>query len=278
MNLYQAGLIIRTAISDYRPRRVFALFSGGHDSLVATHVAMRHPDVDGVLHVNTGTGIPETFQFVQETCARQGWPLTVLRPRLDELTSEPGAQYRKMVLAHGFPGPGRIPHRITYVELKEKTLSTFVTSMKRNSHDRIMLIGGVRRQESAYRMGHAETIHRQGAKVWVNPLIDWTADDCGAYIEAHGLRRNLVSDLLHISGECLCGCFAKPGEREDIAAWFPLVDARIRALETEAAAAGVPARWGKRPGKYYLQTRRGQLDMFLCASCMKADMEAETSA
>lgn len=274
MDLYGADLIIRTAIADYRPRHVYALFSGGHDSLVATHVAMRHPEVEAVVHVATGTGIAETFAFVQDTCKRYGWPLIVCRPPLDEQTGEIGAQYRRMVLSHGFPGPGRNVHRIVYSELKEKALRPLIARSKKRSTDRVMLIGGVRRQESEYRMGHAENIHRTGATVWASPCIEWSADDCGEYMERRGLPRNLVKDLLHISGECLCGCFAKPGEREQIAAWFPQVDARIRALEAEAQLRGVPARWGKRPGKWYLRKKQGQLelfDMFMCASCMKDD-------
>src|SRR5258708_19948523 len=31
--------IIKMAVAQYRPRRIFALFSGGHDSVVATHLA-----------------------------------------------------------------------------------------------------------------------------------------------------------------------------------------------------------------------------------------------
>lgn len=270
MNVYEAGLILRTAYGDQRPRKVFALFSGGHDSLTAVHVAHQFLPVDAVVHVATGTGIPETFQFVQETCAEHGWPLIVCRPPLDEATGEPGTQYRAMVLAHGFPGPGDVVHRIVYSELKEKALRPLIARSKQRSTDRVLLIGGMRRQESERRMGHVEEVHRIGASVWCSPLANWSADDCGEYMEMHGLKRSLVKDLLHISGECLCGCFAKPGERKEIATWFPLVDARIRTLEAEAEVADVPARWGKRPGKYWTQRRKGQLDMFMCASCMKA--------
>ena len=267
MNIYEAGLILRTAYGDQRPRKVYALFSGGHDSLVATHVAHRFLPVDAVVHVATGIGIPETFEFVRQTCERLGWPLIVCRPPLDVKTGQSGAQYRKMVLAHGFPGPGNVSHRIVYSELKEKALRPLIAQSKVDDSDRVLLVGGMRRQESARRMGHVQEVYRAGASVWCSPLATWTADDCGEYIQQHDLRRSVVKDLLHISGECLCGCFAKPGERDEIAAWYPLVDARIHALEQEAEAAGVPARWGKRPGKYWTQTRRGQLDMFLCQSC-----------
>jgi 3'-phosphoadenosine 5'-phosphosulfate sulfotransferase (PAPS reductase)/FAD synthetase len=36
------------------PVKTYCLFSGGHDSLVATHVAHEWADPDGVVHINTG--------------------------------------------------------------------------------------------------------------------------------------------------------------------------------------------------------------------------------
>ena len=41
-----------------------------------------------------------------------------------------------------------------------------------------------------------------------------------------------------MSGECLCGSFAKPGEREELAFWFPDFESQLRQLETRVA--GVP--------------------------------------
>jgi hypothetical protein len=64
--------------------------------------------------------------------------------------------------------------------------------------------------------------------------------------------RNPASDLIHMSGECLCGAFAHPGELDEIGEWYPDVVAEIRALEAEARAAGIPepfCRWGHGEGK-----------------------------
>ena len=35
--------LIDDAIEKYKPARILGLFSGGHDSLTAVHVAARHP-------------------------------------------------------------------------------------------------------------------------------------------------------------------------------------------------------------------------------------------
>src|SRR5215469_7347987 len=89
----------------------FALFSGGHDSLCATHYAMTNGYAQEVVHVNTGIGIPATRVFVQTVCAAFGWPLNELHP------PEP---YEDLVIERGFPGPAI--HYIFYTRLKERCL------------------------------------------------------------------------------------------------------------------------------------------------------------
>lgn len=72
----------------------------------------------------------------------------------------------------------------------------------------------------------------------------------------------------HMSGECLCGSFAKPGELDEIGEWFPDVAATIRALETEVRAAGFPeplCRWGHGEGRASAKGR-------LCSSCSVASI------
>ncbi len=80
--------------------------------------------------------------------------------------------------------------------------------------------------------------------MWVAPLLNWSHEDKHAYLDAHLLPRNPVVEKLCMSGECLCGAFARKGELDEIAFWYPETAARIRALEVRAAEAGVPCRWG----------------------------------
>ena len=73
-----------------------------------------------------------------------------------------------------------------------------------------------------------------------------------------------------MSGECLCGAYAKRGELDEIALWYPDVAARIRDLERRVAANGLAYnRWEAR---YTDRIARRQLEIFsdealMCSSC-----------
>ncbi len=228
--------ILARAVESFRPVKVFALFSGGHDSLCSTHLASRSPRFDGCVHIDTGTGIEETRAFVRATCAKHGWPLREYRPPMS---------YEDIVLRWGFPGPAG--HSLVYGRLKERCLRQLVREHKSARGDRVLLVSGIRRQESRRRMGYVEPVQPDRARVWAAPLLNWSHDDKYAYLAANALDRNPVVERLCMSGECLCGAFARKGELDEIAFWYPEAAARIRALEARAAAAGVPCRWGHAP-------------------------------
>lgn len=250
----EAYAIIDQMLAEHRPTHVIALFSGGHDSLVATHLISRHPAFSFVANFNTTIGIEETRQFVRDVCRDYQLPLKVYQPPVS---------YRDIVLEHGFPGPGG--HRYMYIRLKEKALDTCVREHKAKWKDRIALITGVRLSESVRRMGHVEAVSRDGAKVWTAPIINWSNDDKNAYMALHGLPRNKVVDTICMSGECLCGAFASPGEIAEIREAYPEVAAQIAALEVEVAAAGRHAKWGTRPPSAGPRPHPRQLP--LCFSC-----------
>lgn len=223
------------------------LFSGGNDSTVLMHLLRDKMTHAG--HANTGIGIEQTREFVRSTCATWGLPLLERHPVERD-------SYRTQVLERGFPGADR--HRIMFTRLKERQVEQMVRELKQKHGDRVMLIAGRRRSESARRASVPE-MERRGAQVWVSPLVLWTALDMNTYRLMHEatdpVPRNEVSDLLHMSGECLCGAFAKPGELDEIAMWFPDVAAEIRDLEGEVRNAGIPepyCRWGWRgnPGSH----------------------------
>ena len=121
-----------------------------------------------------------------------------------------------------------------YRRLKERSLAAFARERKPRRGAPLTFCSGVRRQESARRMRGQQQEIEHAPKLgwtWRAVILDWTKADVNAYIEAQGLARNLVVDTLHMSGECLCGAFARPGERDEIRLWFPDVDARSAALE-----------------------------------------------
>ena len=250
-------LTLDKAIEAHQPSHVFALFSGGHDSLVNTHITAQHPAFSGVVHLNTGTGIPETLAFVRETCERHGWPLIEKTPQ--RITFE------ALCLERGLPG-GPKKHEITYHRLKGESIDALVADSKESRHDRILLSTGIRQQESSRRMRlHPTAIRRDGAKVWVNPILAFSARDVNTYIEVYGLQRNPVVDKLHRSGECLCGALARPEELDEIAYWYPDVAAGIRDLERRCFESGLPYNWGSKPSPTTPESQGRFLD--LCQSC-----------
>ena len=254
----RAARILDVAIRRHKPVNVFAMFSGGHDSVCAAHVASQRPEFSGCVHINTGIGIEKTREFVRLTCQNFGWPL------LEYHAKDLGQDYDKLVLERGFPGP--FHHRKMYNRLKERGIASLIRDHKTARPDRVMLVTGVRRAESARRMSTTQTINRDGARVWVAPLVDWTGITKNEYMARHDIPRNEVVDLLHMSGECLCGAFAHPGELEEIGRWFPEEYQRIKDLEALAAECGVPAVWGEAPPDKSLDDEH-QTEMPLCVSC-----------
>ncbi len=168
------------AIRDHAPSHVFALFSGGHDSLTSTAVAAKHPRFTAAVHINTGIGIEATRDFVRDTCREQGWPLLELHP--DAKT------YRDLVIENGMPA-GPKAHNTTYYWLKQRQVRRLVREHKTGPRDRIALVTGIRAAESERRMASvmAQPVHRIGAQVWVNPILDWTKADCHDLMDADGL-------------------------------------------------------------------------------------------
>jgi 3'-phosphoadenosine 5'-phosphosulfate sulfotransferase (PAPS reductase)/FAD synthetase len=235
---------------------VFALFSGGHDSLASTAIAAKRPDFTAAVHINTGIGIEETRQFVRDTCQRQGWPLIEMHP--DAKT------YEQLIRERGFPS-GPKSHNAMYYWLKQRQVRRLVREHKQGLFGRVVLVTGIRLDESVRRMGAgiAVPVRRQGAQVWENPILYWTAFKVSQFIDSEGLKRNEVVDVLHRSGECLCGALAHRDEIRLIEMFYPAAAERIHDLEREAAELGLPARWAAKSKRTTAEIR----GLELCHSC-----------
>lgn len=285
--LLLAHMVITHALAEHDPSTVVGCMSGGHDSLVATHVTMLHPAADSVLHINTGIGIQETRDFVRETCAFFGWPLDEYKATDNEKADgTPDPQiYEELVVPPeveagevppeekgGFPGPPM--HWKMYSRLKERQIERFVRDHKEGRGDRIAFCTGVRSDESARRkMGYKDPVDRNGAQLWVNPILDWSGSQCTDYINNFVLPQNRVVELLCMSGECLCGAFAKDGEMEMLEACFPDVADRLHRLEERATEAGYVWGWEERPPAWWVEWSRGQ--QFLPGVAPEAAEEAD---
>jgi 3'-phosphoadenosine 5'-phosphosulfate sulfotransferase (PAPS reductase)/FAD synthetase len=289
--LHEARGYIETAIEMHAPKHVFCLLSGGHDSMSVTHFAagVLGKRLEAVVHVNTGIGIEQTRQYVRDQCAGYGWNL--LEYKATENTKADGTPdpqvYEDLVTAHGFPGA--FHHRKMYNRLKQRQIERLARDFGATTAEPIMLISGCRKEESTRRMGTTKPIDPQGRLVWVAAFAEMTGLDCSDYMQREGITRNQVKDLIHMSGECLCGAFAKPGELKELALWFPEDAANIRRIEAKVRAAGFPWGWEEQPPEWWsarkLAAKFGQADAFeqeaadeiqyLCVGCNKR-AEAET--
>lgn len=245
--------LIGQAREQHRPVASWCMFSGGNDSAVLADVCRNH--YEALCFIDTGTAVPGVIEHVQAFAEWLRKPLTIMQA---------GTAFRDMVLGGqvqkdgtireplGFPGPAQ--HGRAYTRLKERQIEALVRRSKVGHSRRscVMLLTGKRRAESARRAKTTAGIERRGGQLYVNPLIDWTAYDMRehlAYMRAHGAPQSDAAALLHRSGECCCGAFAEPGEREMLQSLWPdWFEKTIGSLEREAANRGIPhCRWGERP-------------------------------
>lgn len=253
------------------------LFSGGTDSTTLAHLFRR--DVDYFAHANTTIGIEETRDFVRNVAEEWGVPL------LERMAPREQDRYRAQVLRDGFPGPAW--HARMFTRLKERALEQIQRELVSNPRkERVVFIAGRRRTESARRK-RVPAMERKGSRVYASPFINWTKLDLNTYRLMHrvvtdtgrcahcgctGVPQNKASGLIHMSGECLCGAFAAPGEREEIDAWFPTALDEVRELEALIAdRIDIPEHrktwgWGADPAKKALDGAPSKSGL-LCSSC-----------
>jgi 3'-phosphoadenosine 5'-phosphosulfate sulfotransferase (PAPS reductase)/FAD synthetase len=216
----------------FRGRTIVAqavLYSGGNDSTTLLHAV--RGSATHAIHANTGIGIARTRQFVRETCDDWGVPL---------IEKTPPVSYRDLMLERGFPGPQQ--HWKMYSRLKERCLDAarYDLGVANKRKVAAVFLAGRRREESK-RRSMVPLWEPDGSVIWISPLAFHTKLDLNTYRLVHrDVPRNPVADLIHMSGECLCGSFAHPGELAEIGEWFPEAVAEIRELERDVEAAGVP--------------------------------------
>ena len=261
-----AHRIFEQALAEHDPVAVFLLTSGGNDSIVPLHLFRNHPRVTAAAHIDTGIRVPEVEDHVRASCRHMRLKLLIYRA--SEHTQADGTPdpqlFDEIVKQHGFPGPPQ--HRIMYAKLKERQIRRLVREHKTERGDRVMLVTGVRKSESRRRMGNVEEIQRYGGQLWVAPITNWDDDAMTAYRAFYDLPVSDISRKLGMSGECLCGAYAKPGEFARLEQHYPHVAARIRNLEIES---GCPWRWEERPSRKLIDQSTTSEDEFmpLCTSC-----------
>ncbi len=258
--------LIDEACDRYGANKVFALFSGGNDSLVAFHIARQHPRFTAAVHCHTGVGVEATSEFVRDTCNDLGCPLIeyCATKNIKASGASDPQVYEELVLDQGFPGPTKFGHGKMFSRLKERSLERLMREHRKRG-ERIVLVSGCRSEESTRRMGFTERIQQQkGTRIWTAICHDWSKTDVANYRDSQNdISQNPVTRLICKSGECYCGGFGQEGELEELTLHqetrglgYRLLDLQKRVLEL------FPWKWHERPPKWFLESRRGQNMLF----------------
>lgn len=259
--------LLRHAVEEYKPAAVYALFSGGHDSLVATHMAMSTGLVNSVVHIDTGVGLEATADFVHRVAREQQWPLMIIRARAL------GQNYESIVEElGGFPGPGK--HGMMYNRLKDRGLKRLTRDAPKKRGDAVMLVSGGRSKESARRKLNVSALAREEIRLWVNIAHSLSDAECANYIVRHNLPKNPVKALLCMSGECLCGAFARKNELRELVMHYPddPTVKKLVAMSQSEIAAGRWA-WDSNPREHW-QCRSDEVSGGqLCTSCLQGVLD-----
>jgi 3'-phosphoadenosine 5'-phosphosulfate sulfotransferase (PAPS reductase)/FAD synthetase len=200
-----------------------ALCSGGRDSVVATHAAMRFGPAEFVVYLDTTTGNRRNLEFVRRFCDEFGWHLAVWRTNYN---------YGDLIEEYGFPGPSW--HQRMYAYLKERQLAFHARRYAGDIH----YWTGVYRRESEQRMGRvvAEAEGKDAVWTWRSPCAEWTDAEFARYHDRFRLPTNPLWSTLGRSGDCWCGAFANREEllddeivEADHAAWLRDLEADLSA-------------------------------------------------
>lgn len=293
--LSQGRKIMRDAIEEHKPVAIFAGFSGGNDSIVATHFACEEFGAAAV-HCNTMIGIELIHEHARQTASRFGWHMIekFALPKGPPKTHRDGTPfdastlptgkwqdgetaYEEFVFNFGMPGPGQHPRM--YQRLKERSFEAFRRDAKagKGRRSRVMFVTGIRHDESSIRAGYQRAVQRKGGSVWVNPFYYCNAADFALYRDEFGLPRNPVSDIVGISGECLCGTMGKRDELIGVSRVSPKTTVYIEGLEARCESLGLPCRWATKPPKAAKKCDDLQLRLFgdeptfqpACVGCLR---------
>ena len=258
--------LLAIADDSFAPAKRFVLFSGGNDSSTLLHWAWNNSpiQIDAAVHINTGIGVEETRDFARRFCFDLGIPLIEKHA--------PEGEYERLCREYGVPGPGM--HWMPYRYLKDRQVASLVKEYRGKKEKGkplppVMLITGVRRDESVRRMGTTKPINLRGGQLWVAPLIDWSNADLIAYRESNAIPRNEVADVMHMSMECACGAYGSRSEFEMLRTFYPKTAAQITRCEAIARGAGQKyCVWGQprsAKDRAHDNARLGQMD--LCFTC-----------
>jgi len=192
----------------------FALFSGGNDSVVSTHVAHKEYPIDYTVYLDTNTGLKENKEHVKDVCNEYGWDLAILSSPVTLKEFATGTETRE---AYGFPGPSA--HTWAFNLLKHRQLQALSSHIENEPR----FYTGIREQESDRRMKNVNgEVYQTDMCKWIAVIHDWYDSQVDKYRKSHNLPTNPVAEKIGRSGDCYCGAYAnRDTELTELQAHYP---------------------------------------------------------
>jgi len=270
--------ILQESINKYKIDSFYVAYSGGKDSGIALNYVANNfsKQFRGVIFVNTGIGTEATIDFVKSYCKAKKYPLFILKP--ENVIRKDGTpySYENLVMRWGFPTFSG--HRITMQQLKFFPIRQFI-QQKMKEGKKPCIISGIRKKESARRKNNKKwntSIDNDlGNKIiFVKPLYYKSNNWVMKYFIENDIKRSPVYDTLHISGDCLCGCFAQKDEAKLLQMFHPDVYQKIINLEKKFNS--IPnhkykkySKWGNTNMKSITEVEaQTNIESFICSDCI----------
>lgn len=261
--------IINTAIADWNPSTIVCLYSGGYDSLCATHL----------VH-SFGLGLPVLVYSIDTKLSADGWSNYVsavarqYKWNHHVYDNEKGFnEYKEWVTEYGCPYSDA-GHNRAYNRLKDRGIDAILKKHKLHNHDKVLFVSGIRKAESFKRSKLTDPIQRKGEMnaIFANPLFWWTDNDVLNYRVDNDLPDNPFYKTVGGSGDCQCN-------------WGRFITLRKLARHSPVLAAGNVAAIDEISRRYHgygwdgtpegqqelieMDEDEGSVSPFLCSNCSR---------
>lgn len=266
---------------DYDPYAVIVGLTTGFDSNVALKLATMFLDVTAAFTADTTISAPETLANCERVAKEEYGLRHILRkPNYNGVKEHPNT-YFEVVKQHGFPGKTDSVHTWMFRWLKDHAISPIVSSIRKRKHNRnIVIISGARKDESKKRWSTSEDITIRGSNIWVNICNQWSTGEVHAFATDNNLDRfrSPISKAIGMSGDCFCGCYARPGDLIELKIASPSTYEKIMYIwHWLREHTDKDWSWENGPSKQYTLEKYGQKNMFqplfvpdmlFCSTCM----------
>jgi len=226
-------------VKDYSIRSLICSFSGGKDSLVATHYIFSElKDIDigkYVVHADTTVMLPGVLDFVKDVCSRYGWNLKVVYPEIS---------FWDYVGKKGYPMPSMF-RRWCCGLLKLQPIHDFVKTLPPQRAE----VTGLRLDESVRRkkMRLPDLFYLRKSHVWkYAPILEWSEKDVLAYMKEHDLPMP-PHYAMGIKETCMCGAFSNKKQMQILLARHPKFFQKFVELEKNFKKGGACFYFNNKP-------------------------------